>query len=134
MWQCPACDREFTRINQRHTCGTGSRDEVIRNRPQSVVEVYHAIEAFAKQLGKIEIVARDRYVLFRSSRIFVDLSIMKVAVRVAIHLGRTVENPLFIKVVDDGNQVTHVAKISNLDELKHIQPLIEEAYRFSVSR
>ncbi|MBT1063509.1 hypothetical protein KJY73_07980 [Bowmanella sp. Y26] len=99
-----------------------------------MVEVYHAIEAFAKQLGKIEIVARDRYVLFRSSRIFVDLSIMKVAVRVAIHLGRTVENPLFIKVVDDGNQVTHVAKISNLDELKHIQPLIEEAYRFSVSR
>lgn len=134
MWQCPNCDREFTRINQRHVCGTGNRDDVIRDRPQSVVEVYRAIEKLVSGLGKVEIVAKDRYVLFRSRRIFVDLSIMKDVVRVAVHIGRKVENPIFIKVVDDGKQVTHVAKIASLDELGVLQPLIEEAYRFSIAR
>ncbi|WP_369127366.1 DUF5655 domain-containing protein [Bowmanella dokdonensis] len=133
MWQCPKCKREFTRKNQRHACGTGDRDDVIRDRPQSVVEVYRAIEEFTSKLGKVETVARDRYVLFRSSRIFVDLSIMKDVVRVAVHIGRTVDNPIFIKIVDDGKQVTHVAKIANLRELKKLEPYIKEAYEFSVS-
>jgi len=133
MWQCPTCNREFTRKNQRHVCGTGNREDVIRNRPQSVVEVYQAIEKFITNLGKVEIVARDRYVLFRSTRIFTDLSIMKDVVRVAIHVGRKVENSIFIKVVDDGKQVTHIAKIGSLKELKEIEPLMKEAYEFSVS-
>lgn len=133
MWQCPKCEREFTRKNQRHSCGTGNRDDVVRDRPQSVVEVYRAIEKFVNELGKVETVARDRYVLFRSTRIFVDLSIMKDVVRVAIHIGRKVGNPLFIKIVDDGKQVTHVAKIGSLGELRQIEPLIKEAYEFSLS-
>lgn len=133
MWQCSKCNREFTRKNQRHACGVGDRDKVIRDRPQSVVEVYLAIEEFVNTLGKVEVVARDRYVLFRSARIFSDLSIMKDAVRVALHIGRKVENPIFIKVVDDGKQITHVAKIRSLSELKEIEPLIREAYDFSLS-
>ena len=134
MWQCRKCNREFTRKNQRHACGTGNRDDVIRDRPQSVVEVYKAIEKFATHLGNVEVVARDRYVLFRSTRIFTDLSIMKDVVRVAIHIGRKVEDPIFIKVVSDGKRVTHVAKIENLKEIKEIEPLIKEAYEFSLSQ
>ncbi|MFD1215733.1 DUF5655 domain-containing protein [Microbulbifer celer] len=133
MWRCPKCDREFTRKNQRHACGTGNREDVIRGRPESVVEVYGAIEKLVNQLGKVETVARDRYVLFRSSRIFVDLSVMKDAVRVAIHLGREINSPIFIKIVDDGKQVTHVAKVGTLNELRKIEPLIKEAYEFSLS-
>ncbi len=133
MWQCPNCGREFTRKNQRHACGTGNRDEVIRNRSRSVTEIYRALEKFVSELGKVEIVARDRYVLFRSTRIFTDLSIMKDVVRIAIHLGREVKNPGFIKIVDDGKKVTHVIKIGRLDELEEIKPLIKEAYEFSLS-
>ncbi|WP_234994886.1 DUF5655 domain-containing protein [Microbulbifer donghaiensis] len=133
MWLCQKCEREFTRKNQRHVCGTGNREDVIRDRPQSVVEVYSAIEKFICKLGKVEIVTRDRYVLFRSSRIFVDLSIMKDVVRIAIHIGRTVKSPIFIKVVDDDKKVTHVAKIGNLVELREIEPLIKEAYELSLS-
>lgn len=133
MWQCPKCDREFTRTNQRHSCGTGNREDVIRDRPQSVVDVYRAIEKFVNEVGKVETVARDRYVLFRSKKIFTDLSIMKDVIRVAIHIGRTVEKPIFIKIVDDGKQVTHVAKIDSVKELEEIKPLIKEAYEFSLS-
>ncbi|WP_349814227.1 DUF5655 domain-containing protein [Rheinheimera oceanensis] len=66
--------------------------------------------------------------MFRSRRIFVDLSIMQDSVRVAIHLSRRIDNLIFIKIVADGKQVTHIAKITNLAELKHIEPLIKEAW------
>ncbi|SEH63309.1 hypothetical protein SAMN05660691_00510 [Rheinheimera pacifica] len=133
IWQCPKCAREFSRKNQRHACGTGNSADVLRDRPQAVIEVYRAIESFINKLGKVETVARDRYVLFRSRRIFVDLSVMQNAVRVAIHLSRRIDNPIFIKIVANGKQVTHVAKITNLVEFKHIEPLIKEAWQFSLA-
>jgi hypothetical protein len=61
-------------VNQRHACGTSDGSDVLRNRPESVVRTYTALEAFAKSLGRIEIVARERYVLLRSIRIFADLA------------------------------------------------------------
>ncbi len=133
MWKCPKCNREFTRKNQRHACGTGDREHVLRNRPDSVVEIYNAIEDFVMSLGTVEVVARERYVLFRSTRIFTDLSIMKDAVRVAIHIGRKVDDPIFIKTVGDGKKVTHVAKLRDLNEVEVIKPFLEEAYHFSLS-
>jgi hypothetical protein len=57
LWSCPSCHRTFAQRNQRHACGTGDRDEVLRNRPDSLVRIYESIEAFAKSLGPVEIVA-----------------------------------------------------------------------------
>ena len=78
----------FTRKGQRHACGTGDRAEVIRNRPEALVEVLSSIETFARSLGPVEIVTRERYVLLRSNRIFADLVMMSDAIRAAIHLRR----------------------------------------------
>ncbi len=65
-WSCPKCQRVFTKINQRHACGTGSREEVLRDRPAELVQLYELIETFAKALGPVEIVTRQRYALFRA--------------------------------------------------------------------
>lgn len=133
MWKCPTCNREFTRKNQRHACGIGHREYVLRDRPDSLIEIYNAIEDFNKSFGTVEVVARDRYVLFRSPRIFTDVSIMKDAIRVAIHTGRKVDDPLFIKTVCDDKKVTHVAKLRQLHEVEAIKPILKEAYNFSLS-
>jgi hypothetical protein len=50
-------------------------------------------------------------VLFRSTRIFADLTVLTDALRLAIHLPREGRHPLFIKLSSDRRQVTHVAKI-----------------------
>jgi hypothetical protein len=134
MWTCPKCKRSFTRQNQRHACGTGDRGEVIRNRPQAIVELYASIESFAKSLGPIELVTRDRYVLLRSVRIFADLVIMADAVRRAVHLGRRVDAPIFFKVGNDRRHVTHVAKLKTKQEFEQVKPFLKEAYRFSMER
>jgi hypothetical protein len=134
MWACPKCKREFTRANQRHTCGTGVRSQVLRNRPDAVVELYTAIESFAQSLGAVERVTRDRYVLLRSVRVFADLVIMTDAVRVAVHLGRTVNAPIFFKVATDRRHVSHVAKVKTKKELEALKPFLKEAYLLSMQR
>ena len=132
MWACPKCKRRFTRKSQRHACGTGERADVLRDRPPELVATYAAVEAFAKSLGAIELVTRERYVLFRSARIFADAVIMTDAVRLAIHLPRRIEHALFIKIVADRRQVTHVVKLRSAAELDVVKPWLREAYDHSV--
>lgn len=118
-WSCPECHRVFTQFNQRHACGTGSREEVLRNRPAVLVHIFELIEAYAMTLGPVEIVTRQRYALFRSVRIFADLTVMTSCVRLVIHLRRRVADPAFCKIVTGEKMaVSHVAKLATPDEWK----------------
>ncbi|MBI4625746.1 MAG: hypothetical protein HY736_21315 [Verrucomicrobia bacterium] len=132
-WKCPKCKRAFTRRNQRHACGTGERSEVLRGRPEALVALYASVELFAKSLGPIEIVTRQRYVLFRSTRIFADFVVMTDALRAAVHLGRKVKHPIFFKVGTDRNKVSHVAMLRTEKEFTVLKPYLREAYDLSVS-
>ena len=49
-WTCPKCKRRFTRKNQRHACGTGSRADVLKNRSPELVLLYSALESFVKSI------------------------------------------------------------------------------------
>jgi predicted transport protein len=106
---------------------------VLRNRPPEIVELYAELEAFANSLGAVEFVTRERYVLLRSKRIFADLNVMSESLRLAIHLARQAENPLFVKVVSDRNRVTHVARLHTRRELDAMKPFLREAYELSIS-
>jgi predicted transport protein len=134
LWTCPECKRRFGQKNQRHACGTGDRAEVLRNRPAHIVDLYVALERFVKSLGAVEFVSRERYVLFRTNRIFADLVVMSNALRIAIHLSRNVKHHLFVKVALDRRQVTHVAKIHNVEGLEAMKPFLREAYEYSISK
>jgi predicted transport protein len=107
---------------------------VLRNRPPEVVELYAALEKFAKSLGPVEFMTRERYVLLRSQRIFADAVIMPDAVRLAIHLGRKAEHKLFIKVVVDRKRATHVVKLHAIEELDAMKPFLREAYQHSIQQ
>jgi predicted transport protein len=131
-WACPKCKRSFTRKNQRHACGTGNRAEVLRNRPQELVDLYTALETFAKTLGPVEFVTRERYVLLRTTRIFADVVIMSDALRIAIHLPRRVEHKLFIKIGADRGKVSHVALLRRMQDLEAMKPFLREAHQHSI--
>jgi hypothetical protein len=131
-WECSVCGRAFTQKNQRHACGTGDRSAVLRNRPEAIVRLYATVEKFAKALGPIEIVARERYVLLRSVRIFADLVIMTDAVRIALHLRRKLDDPIFFKVGSNDKTVTHVAKLQTEQDFNTIKPYLKEAYEISL--
>ena len=131
-WKCPRCQRTFTQKNQRHACGTGERSQVLRQRPEALVQLYGSLEVFANSLGPIELVTRERYVLLRSTRIFADLVVMADALRVAVHLRRKVDHPMFFKVVSAGKKVTLVTKLQTEQQLKALEPYLREAYQVSL--
>jgi len=133
LWTCPTCGRNFAQKNQRHACGTGERSAVLRGRPEALVRVYESIEAFARSLGPVELVTRDRYVLFRSVRIFTDIVMMTDAVRIAIHLRRRVDDPIFFKIVSGPKSVTHVAKLKTSEDWAAVRAYFKEAYDASIS-
>jgi Domain of unknown function (DUF5655) len=132
-WKCPECGRSFARKSQRHACGTGDRGQVLRNRDPAVVAAYQAVETFAQSLGPIEIVARERYVLLRTIRIFADMVIMTDAVRIAVHLKCEVDAAMFVKVARDDKGVTHVARLKNKADVEEIKPYLKEAYEHSLT-
>jgi hypothetical protein len=78
---------------------------LLKDRPPALADLYRTLEAAIAAFGDVlgadgdEVVTRDRYALFRTTRIFTDLTVTKDALRVVIHLGREARAASFIKAV-----------------------------------
>jgi len=105
-WACPRCDRTFRQVNQRHACGVGSAATLLRGRPPVLTDLYRKLETTVSSFGEVEVFTRDRYALFRTTRIFADLTVTRDALRVVVHLDRKVNEPYFIKIGPSGKRVT----------------------------
>lgn len=133
VWACPRCDRTFRQVNQRHACGVGNDATLLVNRPQVIADLYRKLESTVRSFGDVEVVTRDRYALFRTTRIFADLTVMKEALRVVIHLDREVNAPHFIKIAKSGKRVSHVVLLRTAADLRTIVPLLREAFALAAS-
>jgi hypothetical protein len=132
-WACPQCDRTFRQVNQRHACGVGSAATFLESRPPAVTDLYRKLEATVRSFGEVEVVTRDRYALFRTTRIFADLTVTRDALRVVVHLGRKVSAPCFIKTGPSGNRVSHVVLVRTAGDLRTVMPFLREAFDFALS-
>ncbi len=132
-WACPRCDRSFRQVNQRHACGVGNTPTLLKGRPPALADLYRKLETTVRGFGKVEVVTRDRYALFRTTRIFVDLTVMRDALRVVIHLGRKVAAPYFVKSGPSGNRFSHVTFVRTAADLRTILPFLREAFDLAVS-
>jgi len=132
-WKCPRCDRTFRQVNQRHACGVGSLATLLQNRPGALGDLYRRLETTVRGFGAVEVVTRDRYALFRTTRIFADLTVMRDALRVVIHLGRKASAPYFIKIVQGDKRVSHVVMVRTAEDLRTIIPFLREAFDLAAS-
>jgi len=105
---------------------------LLKDRPPALVDLYRKLETTVKRFGDVEVVTRDRYALFRTTRIFADLTVMRDALRVVIHLRRKVSAPYFIKTGPSGNRVSHVALVRTKEGLRAVMPFLREAFDLSV--
>jgi hypothetical protein len=131
-WACPRCGRTFRQVNQRHACGVGSVETLLKGRPPELTDVYRQLETTVRSFGEVEVVTRDRYALFRTTRIFADLTVMRDALRVVVHLSRKVSAPYFIKVGPSGNRVSHVVLVRTAGDLRTVMPFLREAFDLAV--
>ena len=81
----------------------------------------------------MEVVTRERYALFRTTRIFADLTVTRDALRVVVHLGRKVSAAYFIKSGPSGNRVSHVVLVRTTADLRTVMPFLHEAFDLAVS-
>jgi predicted transport protein len=101
---------------------------LLKGRPAALADVYRTLETTVRGLGEVEVVTRDRYALFRTTRIFADLTVTRDALRVVVHLGRKVSAPYFIKAGPSGNRVAHVVLVRTAEDLRTVMPFLREAF------
>ncbi|HYM10833.1 MAG TPA: DUF5655 domain-containing protein [Bryobacterales bacterium] len=106
---------------------------MLKGRPPALTDLYRKLETTAKSFGDVEVVTRNRYALFRTTRIFADLTVMRDALRVVIHLARKVRAPCFIKIGKVNKRVLHVALVRTPEDLRTILPFLREAFDLAVS-
>ena len=132
-WTCPRCERTFRRVNQRHACGVSSATTLLKSRPPALTDLYRKLETAVRSFGAVEVVTRDRYALFRTTRIFADLTVTRDALRVVVHLGRRISAPYFIKIAPSGKRVSHVVLVRTAEDLRTVMPFLREAFDLAVS-
>jgi predicted transport protein len=120
-------------VNQRHACGVGSAADLLKGRSPVLTDLYRKLETAVRSFGEVEVVTRNRYALFRTTRIFADLTVTRDALRVVVHLGRKVSAPYFIKTGPTGNRVSHVVLVRTAEDLRTIMPFLREAFDLAVS-
>jgi hypothetical protein len=106
---------------------------LLKNRPPALTNLYRKLETTVRGFGDVEVVTRNRYALFRTTRIFADLTVMRDALRVVIHLGRKAGAPCFIKIGQNDKRVSHVALVRTAEDLRTIIPFLREAFDLAVS-
>jgi hypothetical protein len=106
---------------------------LLKSRPPALADLYRTLETAVRGFGDVEVVTRNRYALFRTTRIFADLTVMRDALRVVIHLGRKASAHPFIKIAQSGNRVSHVALVQTAEDLRMIIPFLREAFDLAVS-
>ena len=106
---------------------------MLKGRPKSLTDLYRTLETTVRGFGNVEVVTRDRYALFRTTRIFADLTVMQDALRVVVHISRKVDAPYFIKVARGDKRVSHVALVRTAEELRTIMPFLREAFELAAS-
>jgi predicted transport protein len=120
-------------MHQRHACGVGSPATLLKGRPPALADLYLKLEATVRSFGEVEVVTRDRYALFRTTRIFADLTVTRDALRVVVHLSRKVSAPYFIKIGPSGKRVSHVVLVRTAEDLRTVMPFLREAFDLAVS-
>jgi hypothetical protein len=111
----------------------GSAATLLKGRPPALADLYRKLETTVRGFGDVEVVTRNRYALFRATRIFADLTVMQDALRVVIHIGRKASAPIFIKIGPGGKRVSHVAIVRTAGDLRRIIPFLREAFDLAVS-
>jgi predicted transport protein len=101
---------------------------LLKGRPAALADLYGELEATVRSFGDVEIVTRDRYALFRTTRIFADLTVTRDALRVVVHLARRVRAPLLVKSGPSAGRISHVAIVRSSEDLRVLMPFLREAF------
>ena len=101
-WICPNCDREFRGKNQFHSCELSTIEQHIDDKPEFIVEIFHALLDLVTNFGEVELLPLKTAIQVKSKSTFLSIYLKKNKVHLEFQLG--FESKL--------NQITKAVKIS----------------------
>ena len=102
-WTCPACEREFGRARQGHTCRPGgSVDETFEQAPAEQRAIYDAIVHHVRSIGPVHEDAVDVGVFLKSDRKLAEIRPHPRSLELALYLPFRVEGGRIRRVVSVG--------------------------------
>jgi hypothetical protein len=99
-WTCPRCDREFGKTNQSHTCiPGGSVDDTFRSRPPEQRQIYDAIAAHLKTLGRVHADAVQVGVFLKTDRKLAELRPKSKWLSCNLYLPHAIDDPRVARTI-----------------------------------
>lgn len=81
MWRCPRCGRTYERTNQWHGCGSGTPEDHLEGKPESLRVIYRHLEEGLRKEG-VRIDAAKTAINLWKGRNFATVYVQKRAVKV----------------------------------------------------
>ncbi len=118
-WTCPACEREFARGHQAHTCVPGGTvDESFAGRSPVQREIYEAIMAHLATLGPVHADAVRVGVFLKSDRKFAEARPRARGLSLGLFLPRPVRSPRITRALTPiGDRVVHFLTLTRVEDV-----------------
>lgn len=130
-WVCPACRRQFGRLNQSHVCEPAmTLEEYFATGETRERTVFEAVLGHLRRVGPVHVEPVAVGIFLKRDRGFVELRPMRRWVAVSFVLPRVVTHrSIARKVVPYGGRYWHVANVAGPEDLDEaLLGYLTEAY------
>ena len=130
LWTCPLCGERFVTKNMSHTCGRVSLDTHFRGKDPVVRELFDALVAEARSIGKVHIYAQKSRIFFQARGRFVALTPRKSFMAGHLWLKRKRSDPAIHRVASlRDRDFVHNFRLEDVSQIDPaFRALMREAY------
>ncbi len=86
-WICPNCEREFRGKNQFHSCEQSTIEQHIVDKPEFIVEIFHALLDLVTSFGDVELLPLKTAIQVKSNSTFLSIYLKKNKAHLEFQLG-----------------------------------------------
>jgi hypothetical protein len=130
-WTCPRCDREFGKTNQSHTCiPGGSAGDTFRGKPPEQRQIYDAIAAHLKTLGRVHADAVQVGVFLKTDRKLAELRPKSKWLSCNLYLPYAIDDPRIARTIQIAyDRYVNEVKLRTVDDVdEQVREWLTEAF------
>ena len=132
MWTCPKCNHQFYNKNQSHSCGSYSVDDLLADKPEGSIALFHTFINAYRQIGPFQLhPVKTRVALLTQMRFCAINKICRDYIDVHLVLTQTFDDALcFYKIDNLANRffVHHFRLYSIADVTDELKKYMTMAY------
>ncbi|MCK5456839.1 MAG: hypothetical protein KAI45_06895, partial [Melioribacteraceae bacterium] len=135
-WICPNCEREFRGKNQFHSCEQSTIEQHIADKPEFIVEIFHALLDLVTDFENVELLPLKTAIQVKSNSTFLSIYLKKNKVHLEFQLGYESKQKQITKSVRiSKHRVFHHAEIYSIEEIdSEFTVLLRDAFNTVVKK